>query len=177
MSRNSPRLDLACLAALLLGAGGFAAALAASTAGNGGLVIPAAEPGSAGEAAAIFATNAAIALAVLCFAYLRLLYPPTSTDRLARVGHALTGYALLAMALANALAIGAQLGELGISALRRVAPHAAFELGGFALAALAYLRARTGVLSQHGLLALAAASLGALAIGAAVESFVSGAIA
>ena len=176
MSRVAPARRLAGLAAVLVGLGILAANAAALEATDGGLYVPPPSDGSLAEALAIFANNAAIALAVLALACLRLRWPPTPEDPGTRAVHAIGAASLAAVAAANALLIGGQLGELGLPALRRVALHAPLELGGFALAALAYLRARDDT-GRCALGALGGASLASLALGALVESFVSGEIA
>jgi hypothetical protein len=165
------RDDLVRLAGALVGLAATAAALAALAPGSGGVVALAPAPGTVAEALAIFLANATIALAVFAAAGLRLLFA-----RDERAQRAL-GLGLAAIAGLNAVLIGAQLGELGASVLPRLAPHAALELGGFALAASSYLAVRRGELGPRRLGLRLGACLSLLAAGAAVESFVSGALA
>lgn len=169
----SSRLILAAL-------GMFAAGLAIGTIVHGGglgLHVLRSSPGSAGEAGDIFATNLSRAamIGVLggAVALLRLVGegPPGY-----RLFFALADFLVALFVCVNAIAAGIAVGALGAPVLARVAPHAPFELAGFACAIALYLDARSARLRVERALWLICGAITALGWGAVMESFVSGAL-
>ena len=68
------------------------------------------------------------------------------------------------------------MGALGLHALLRVVPHAPFELGGYLVVVVAYLRARGGQLERGDAIRALAVAVVLLICGAFVESYISGAV-
>lgn len=122
--------------------------------------------GSLAEAMAIFANNLSL-VALLAGA---TLIRAETAGRVAVVVDA----AVAAVAIANAAVVGVSIGALGADVLTRIAAHAPLELGGLALAYLAYLRVRVGTLTLAEGATLFGAGALALAGAAVVESYLDG---
>lgn len=150
---------------------GSAAALVGALVGSEtlGLVVASYTPATAAEVGSIFARNAQIGAVLVAGAAMWQLRLPALTLRIC-------DGALAVVAATNAIAIGVALGALGGPAIERTVAHAPAELGGFALFAWGYLRARRGPASALGLAGIFACGFAALAAGAAVESLISGEI-
>jgi hypothetical protein len=169
MSLAAPARSLApwvaACAALAIAAGCVGAALGAAAIG----IVPAPfSRGSITEAAEIFAANLRIATIVGLAAWVAT-WPP----RWRPPSQLLAGIPA-AIALLNAAVVGAVLGALGTRAIARALPHAPLELAGFGAAYFALAWALRGELTARRAVSLSALCLVCLALGAAVESFVSG---
>lgn len=163
---------------LLLLAVGLLAASAAAGAAIGasrlGLIVPVASPGSLRDAAAILVNN----LEVCALLVAATLLQPLGIPRLAPgfLPLWMTDLTVALVVALNLIALGGAVGALGFHALLRVLPHAPFELGGYLVVVVAYLRARRGELSRREAVARVAVALVLLVCGAFLESYVSGAL-
>jgi len=163
---------------LLLAALGVLAASTAIGAAIGasrlGLVVPPSRAGSPDDVAAILANNLEICALLSALPLLQ----PRGVANLTRgfLPLWLTDLTTALVVGLNLIAIGGVVGALGLHALARMAPHAPFEIGGYLVLVVAYLRARQGALGRRealGTLGLAVLLL----VGAAIlESYVSGAL-
>jgi hypothetical protein len=133
-------------------------------------------PASPGEAASIFIHN----LRALAAVWGMLLiaqsgYPAARNGQpgvvhrtLRRLGEAPLGAAIAA----NVIIVGASFGAYGTRMVRAGLPHGPVELAAYSLALALYLQGRTRRLPIRHVLAVAALSVAALALGALLEAFV-----
>jgi len=139
-----------------------------------GLVVPPATTGSPGDAVAIFVNNLEICALLVAATLLQPRGVPALAPGFLPLW--LTDLTVGLLITINLVAIGGVVGALGLHAVARILPHAPFELGGYLVVLLAYLRARRGALSRRA--ALRAFTLGVALLGGAalVESYISGAL-
>jgi hypothetical protein len=162
---------------LLLGLGALGAGTAVGAlvgASRLGLVVPPASSGSPGDAAAILVNNLEVCAVLVAATLLQPRGVASIAPGLLPLW--LTDLVVGLVVTVNLVAVGGVLGALGIPALVRMLPHAPFELGGYLVVLVAYLRARRGTLERGEALRVFALGAALLACGALVESYVSGAL-
>jgi len=133
-------------------------------------------PARPAEAASIFVNNlhalAAVAGLLLIaqspYSAVRTAEPGVFHRALQRIGDAL----LAAAVAANVIVVGASLGAYGTRMVRATLPHGPVELGAYALALALYHQGRRRPLPTRHMLAVAGLSISALALAAALETFI-----
>lgn len=164
---------LACTSLCVVGAGlALGAALGASRLG---LYVPASGPGSLADATSILGNNLRVLALVIAASLLQPRGIPGLSPGFLPLW--LTDLAVGGFVVINLMALGGVLGALGLEAFVRVIPHAPFEVGGYLIAIVAYLRARDGLLDRNAAIVRLALATALLVCGAFVESYVSGALA
>jgi hypothetical protein len=172
---TGPHRDERRLLLLALGALGAGAAVGAAIgASRLGLFVPAASAGSPGDAAAIFVNNGEICALLAAATMLQPRGVPSLSPGFLPLW--LTDLTVGLVVTINLIAVGGVMGALGLHAVARIVPHAPFELGGYLIVLLAYLRARRGTLGRPEALRAFALGVALLACAALVESYVSGAL-
>lgn len=160
------------LAVGLLGASLVAGAAIGASRLN--LYVPAASRGSLDDATAILIHN----LEVCALLVAATMVQPRGIPR--RVAGFLpqwmTDMTVALVVSLNLVAIGGVIGALGLHAFLRVVPHAPFELGGYFVVVVGYLRARRGQLERGDAIRGLAIAVALLVCGAFVESYISGAV-
>jgi hypothetical protein len=170
-----PQHDEGRLLLLALGALGAGTAIGAAVgASRLGLVVPPASSGSLGDAAAILANNLEICALLAAATLLQPRGVPTLAPGFLPLW--LTDLTVGLVVTINLVAVGGVFGALGVHALLRMLPHAPFELGGYLIVLVAYLRARRGALGRREAVRMFVLGGVLLACGALVESYVSGAL-
>jgi stage II sporulation SpoM-like protein len=175
VSVDNPHRDrfLASTSLCVLGAGlVLGAALGASRLG---LYVPPSGPGALAEAMTILGNNLRVLALVIAASLLQPRGIPGLSPGFLPLW--LTDLAVGVFVVANLVALGGVLGALGLDALVRVIPHAPFEVGGYLIAIVAYLRTRDGLLDRNAVIARFFLAAALLICGAFVESYVSGALA
>lgn len=164
---------LASTSLCVLGAGlALGAALGASRLG---LYVPPSGPGSLADATAILANNLQALALVIAASLLQPRGIPGLSPGFLPLW--LTDLAVGTFVFVNLVALGTAVGALGLDAFVRVIPHAPFEVGGYLIAIVTYLRARDGLLDRNAAITRLATATALLLCGAFVESYVSGALA
>jgi hypothetical protein len=162
---------------LLLALGLLVASVAAGAAIGASrldLIVPVASPGSLRDAAVILINN----LEVWGLLVGATLLQPCGVPGLVSgfLPRWMTDMTVALVVGLNLVALGGAVGALGLHALVRVMPHAPFELGGYFIVVVAYLRARRGQLTRAEAIRRFAIAVVLLACGAVLESYVSGAL-
>lgn len=139
------------------------------------LYVPPASSGSPAEALGILTNN----LEILALLAIAALLQPRGVPGLSPgfLPLWLADAAVGLVVFFNLVALGAALGALGPRVLVRVMPHAPLEVGGYLVAVIVYLRARDGSLERGYAISRLALAAALLAIGAFVESYISGTLA
>jgi hypothetical protein len=152
-----------CALALVLTAAAIAVALGTGPALRAWFRFDFAHPRTLSEFCAIVVNNARVAALPLVGA--------ASLPTIGR-GRFLFDVAITLLAAGNSVLVGLALGAYGVPLATELFPHAALELGGFAVAVAAYLDARAGAKRRARLADGGICALGLLIAGAAIEVWV-----